>query len=100
MEGNIGIFADFRQNHLFSAGDTNTVLENDRFDNPESRERVRLSSCGIISIWDSELVILDWWVPGEKLGKMSLVLNLVAVVYADASKTVRTIAARKRDRGV
>ena len=28
-------FADFRQNRLFSAGDKTTVLQNDRFDNPE-----------------------------------------------------------------
>ena len=27
-------FADFRQNHLFSAGDK-AVLQNDRFDNPD-----------------------------------------------------------------
>ena len=34
-ECNIRIFADFRQNHLFSAGDKTTVFQNDRFDNPE-----------------------------------------------------------------
>ena len=34
-ECNIGIFANFRQNHLFSAGDKTTVFQNDRFDNPE-----------------------------------------------------------------
>ena len=32
-------FADFRQNHLFSAGDKTTVLRNDRFDNPEKISR-------------------------------------------------------------
>ena len=28
-------FADFRQNHLFSAGDKTTVFQNDRFDDPD-----------------------------------------------------------------
>ena len=32
-ECNIRIFAKFRQNHLFSAGDKTTVFQNDRFDN-------------------------------------------------------------------
>ena len=31
------IFANFRQNHLFSAGDKTTVFQNDRFDNPENK---------------------------------------------------------------
>ena len=35
-ECNIRIFANFRQNHLFSAGDKTTVFQNDRFDNPDS----------------------------------------------------------------
>ena len=35
VECNIGIFADFRQNHLFSVGDKNPVFQNDRFDNPD-----------------------------------------------------------------
>ena len=34
-ECNIRIFANFRQNHLFSAGDKTTVFQNDRFDNPD-----------------------------------------------------------------
>ena len=36
-ECNIKIFADFRQNHLFSAGDKTTVFQNDRFDNPDKK---------------------------------------------------------------
>ena len=35
-ECNIRIFANFRQNHLFLAGDKTTVFQNDRFDNPET----------------------------------------------------------------
>ena len=35
VECNIGTFANFRQNLLFSAGDKTTVFQNDRFDNPE-----------------------------------------------------------------
>ena len=35
-------FADFRQNHLFSAGDKNTVFQNDRFDNPEKSDDSKL----------------------------------------------------------
>ena len=34
-ECDIRIFANFRQNHLFSAGDKTTVFQNDRFDNPD-----------------------------------------------------------------
>ena len=37
VECNIRISADFRQNHLFSAGDKTTVFQNDRFDNPDFR---------------------------------------------------------------
>ena len=36
-ECNIRIFANFRQNHLFSAGGKTTVFQNDRFDNPDYR---------------------------------------------------------------
>ena len=32
-------FRRFRQNHLFSVGDKNTVFQNDRFDNPEEWHR-------------------------------------------------------------
>ena len=32
VECHIRIFADLRQNRLFSVGDKNTVLQNDRFD--------------------------------------------------------------------
>ena len=35
VECTIRVFANFRQNHLFSAGDINTVFQNDRYDNPE-----------------------------------------------------------------
>ena len=42
VECNIRIFANFRQNHLFSAGDKTTVFQNDRFDNPEIRGRKKL----------------------------------------------------------
>ena len=35
VEWTIRIFADFRQNHLFSAGDKDTVFQNAHFDNPE-----------------------------------------------------------------
>ena len=35
VECNIRIFANFRQNHLFSAGGKTTVFQNDRFDNPD-----------------------------------------------------------------
>ena len=35
VDCNIRIFANFRQNHLFSAGDKTTVFQNDRFVNPE-----------------------------------------------------------------
>ena len=34
-ECNIRIFANFRQNHLFSAGDKTNVFQNGRFDNPD-----------------------------------------------------------------
>ena len=36
VECTIRIFADFHQNHLFSAGDKSTVFQNDRFDNPDT----------------------------------------------------------------
>ena len=35
VECNIRMFANSRQNQLFSLEDKNTVFQNDRFDNPE-----------------------------------------------------------------
>ena len=37
VDSNIRIFANFRQNHLFSAGDKTTLFQSDRFDDPEVR---------------------------------------------------------------
>ena len=39
VECNLRMFSNFRQNHLFSAGDKITVFQNDHFDNPERRGR-------------------------------------------------------------
>ena len=40
VECAIRIFADFRQNHLFLAGDKNTVFQNDSFNNPEKADDI------------------------------------------------------------
>ena len=62
-ECNIGFFANFRQNHLFSAGDKTTVFQNDRFDNPETLGVSRWAP--FVSLTDPELSSIKLHFPQE-----------------------------------